>query len=269
MKISYVEDKGIGAISEDKLLIKDGLLGVFDGATSFVKYKDAQGHTGGFLASEIAKNTFEYNSGKLIDVAVLANKKIEEEMINAGIDISDKLNLWSTTIAVVKVSNEDFDWVQIGDSLVVVVYNDDTFKVLIDDYDHDKEWLKIWSGLSQKMVADIRDHLKESLYKNRRESNIKYGVFNGEAEAEKFLKSGRESLKNVAHILIFTDGLFVPKEDPDEPDNFKILVDLFLRGGLEMVKNYVRDLESKDPNCWQYVRLKQFDDIAAIAVSFV
>lgn len=268
IKVDYIEDKGIAKISEDRILIAENLFGVFDGITGFVKYEDEHGKTGGFLAADIARKTFESNKGNLFDIAVLANKNIREAMINCAVDMSDKLNLWGTTVAVLKVNEDDFDWVQISDSLILIVYNDGTFKVLVDDYEHDKEWLKKCEELAQKQVTDIRSHLQDFLYKTRRESNIGYGVFNGEDEAIGFLKSGKESLENVAHILIFTDGLFIPKSGPDTPDDFQSLVDLFLQGGLKRVKEYVRDLEDSDPNCWKYARLKQYDDIAAIAISF-
>ncbi len=267
-KVDYIEDKGVAKISEDRILIKENLFGVFDGITGFVKYEDEQGKTGGFLAAEIARKTFESHDGNLIEAATLANKNIQEAMINCSVDISDKLNLWGTTIAVVKINENNFDWAQISDSLILIIYKDKTFKVLVDDYEHDKEWLKKWQELAQKQVLDVRSHLQDLLYKTRRESNIKYGVLNGENEAVGFLKSGKESLADVAHILIFTDGLFMPKLGPDVPDNFQSLVTLFLQGGLKKVKEHIRSLENEDPNCWKYIRLKQHDDIAAIAISF-
>jgi len=62
--------------------------------------------------------------------------------------------------------------------------------------------------------------------------------------------------------------LFVPKESSLQPDNFRLLVDLFLEGGLENVKNSIRTLENSDPDCKKYVRFKKSDDITAIALSF-
>ncbi|HII16026.1 MAG TPA: hypothetical protein HA362_06970 [Nanoarchaeota archaeon] len=60
----------------------------------------------------------------------------------------------------------------------------------------------------------------------------------------------------------------MPKENPEAPDDFGKFVDIFLDKGLQGVKDYVRSLEASDPKCWKYTRSKQYDDIAAIAVSF-
>jgi hypothetical protein len=62
--------------------------------------------------------------------------------------------------------------------------------------------------------------------------------------------------------------LILPKENPEDQDDFNRFVEIFLEGGLERVKNYVRDLEKTDPECWKYPRYKQYDDIAAISISF-
>ena len=47
-----------------------------------------------------------------------------------------------------------------------------------------------------------------------------------------------------------------------------MFVKLFLNGGLREVKDFVRNLEKNDPKCWKYPRYKQYDDIAAISISF-
>jgi hypothetical protein len=39
-------------------------------------------------------------------------------------------------------------------------------------------------------------------------------------------------------------------------------------GGLKRGRDYIRELEESDPNCWKYPRHKKSDDIAAIAISF-
>ena len=69
-------------------------------------------------------------------------------------------------------------------------------------------------------------------------------------------------------MLVFTDGLIIPKEDPHAVDDFSTTVKLFQEGGLQKVRDYIRQVENTDPNCWKYPRYKKSDDIAALAISF-
>lgn len=268
MKATYILNKGSGYINEDNYIIKDNVFGVFDGATSLDKYKDRSGKTGGFLASRIAKQTFSKHKKSLKEIAVDANLSIKNEMILRGIDINKKINLWSTSVAAVKINKKDFEWVQIGDSLILVIYNDNSFKLLVNNYDHDKKILLIWKKLADKKANNIRAIINNNIIKLRKTMNIKYGIMNGENCMNRFLNKGRKKLTGVKHIIIFTDGLFIPKKDPKKKDDFKTFVKLFLEGGLGKIKNYVREIEKKDPNCWIYPRYKQHDDMAAIAISF-
>ena len=115
---------------------------------------------------------------------------------------------------------------------------------------------------------NIRELVQEDVKINRDRMNEEFGGINGEEKFLKFIKSGEEPLDRVKHIIIFTDGLIIPKENPDAADDFGKFVELFLDGGLKKVLKYVRDLERDDPECWKYPRYKQYDDIAAISISF-
>jgi hypothetical protein len=268
LKIEQLYEKGSNKLNEDALLIQDNLFGVFDGATSLDKYTDEHGYTGAYIAANITRDIFKKNNASITELAHEANSRIREKMIATGIDISKKINLWSTTVAVVKINKHDFDWVQISDSLILVIYEDGRYKLLIKDYDHDKELLGKWKKLADQKVEKIFDTLHDDLIKNRNRAGVEYGNLDGQKEAANFLKSGTESLKNVKHILVFTDGLFIPKENPQDTEDFDTFTSLFLKGGLTEVRDYVRKVEKDDPNCWKYIRFKQFDDIAAISLTF-
>ena len=122
--------------------------------------------------------------------------------------------------------------------------------------------------MADQRTENIREKLQEKIIALRRTSNDEYGVFNGDPRAEQFLHTGTEPLKNVAHILLFTDGFLLPKEEPAAPDDFATMTKLFLEGGLTRIRDYVRKVENDDPKCWEYPRYKKSDDIAAIALSF-
>ncbi|MBI2583847.1 MAG: protein phosphatase 2C domain-containing protein [Candidatus Aenigmarchaeota archaeon] len=267
MKIDFIVDEG--SSKEDAYLIKDNIFGVFDGFNSLDKFIGNDDKTGGLIAATIARNIFSRNGKDLSDLAVEANQKIKEKIQESNIDINKKSRLWGTMFAVVRIKEDSFEWAQIGDSLILVIYKDRSFKLLVSDYDHDKEVLKIWKELANRKKENIRTLIdKGPLLELRNKMNADYGCLTGEDEAIKFLKSGIEKLKTIKHILIFTDGIIIPKENPSEEDNWRVFVKLFLEGGLKNIRDFVRNLEKDDPKCWRYPRYKQYDDITAISISF-
>lgn len=255
-------------MNEDSVVVNGNLFGVFDGATSLDKTTFDDGVTGGYLASTIAGKEFRTNDAPLFDLALRANTAILDEMLSKGVDVAKKENLWSTSAAVGRVENGRFDWVQSGDSLILVIHEDGSYALLVQDYDHDLETLKMWKETEADRSGTILEELNAQIRKVRAGMNITYGVMNGEEQALDFLRHGSVDLDGVQHILMFTDGLFIPREDPETSSDFDQLVSLFLDGGLEAVRDYVRSLEKTDPGCRRYPRFKAHDDIAAIALSF-
>ncbi len=275
MEIRTLYEKGGGKINEDALIASNPIFGVFDGASSLVPYVNNQGQTGAYLASHIAKQAFSRDKMSLFRLAIDANWEIERAMVEASIDTSKKTNRWATTAAVIRLNKDSFDWVQIGDSLILVIHRDASSRLLATDYDHDLQTMIKWKKLADKKVENIRAILDPDDQKVTERMNIDYGAMNGEIGAEKFLKFGTEKLDGISHIILFTDGLFFPKEDPEKPDDWEMFVAHFLdgvsvpgAGGLKKVHQLVRALEDSDPNCWKYPRFKQHDDIAAISISF-
>ncbi|MDO8627293.1 MAG: hypothetical protein Q7K42_02410, partial [Candidatus Diapherotrites archaeon] len=250
MQIELIFDEG--SSKEDSFLIKDNIFGVFDGADGLEKFVATDGRTGGLIASQIARDEFYKNDFELKQIALNANKKILEKMIEAKIDINKKSIMWLTTVAVVRIKEKFFEWAQISDSLILVVYKDNSFKLLVEDYDHDKEILLLWKKFAKKKITNIRKLVEKELVNVRNNIGKNWGVINGTNEIEKFLKTGKESLENVKHIIIFSDGLILPKKDPAKADDFEKIVELYLKGGLQKVKNFIRDIQKTDQECWKY-----------------
>lgn len=265
-KISYILEKGTGKLNEDAVSVNGSVFGVFDGATSLDKKIFENGLTGGFLASNTAKDIFLNKKGSLKELAELANNAIQNKMTENLVDTSDKSNLWSTSAAAVKIDKNTLNWIQIGDSLVLIVYKDGSYKIPVKDFDHDFETLTMWKNISSKTDKSIMEELEKQIIKVRKRMNIDYGVLNGEKEFFSFLKSGTEDLENIESILLFTDGLFIPSETPGE-NNFDKMVELFNEGGLENIRDYVRNIEKKDPCCRKYPRFKTHDDIGAVCLT--
>ncbi len=257
-----------GPKKEDSHIVSSRTFGVFDGAGGLDKYVDTQGRSSGLIASSIAQKEFTRADAPLTTLAQSANQEICKAMLGAGIDITRKTSLWCTTAAVIRLNKDAFEWLQIGDSLIIVIYDDDTFELLIKDYDHDEPIMKIWRRLADEKKEGIRKLIDPQLRALRSQVNETYGCLTGEEKAMQFLKTGTHSLSGVKHILLFTDGIFIPKEDPSKPDDWEFFVKMFLASGFVGIKNLVRAAEEKDPHCWKYPRYKQYDDISAIALTF-
>lgn len=268
MQVDTLFEKGTGTMNEDFHFTSKNLFGVFDGATSLCSRVYEKGYTGGFLASTIAGKTFEQNNDTLENLAVKANAAIKEAMVKRGVSLTDKRASWSTSAAVIRLKDETFEWVQIGDCLVLVIFEDGRHEVLTETFDQDLETLLLWKQVAVKTQKPIGSALKDQILKVRNRKNITYGSFSGEKKALSFVQSGTRHLSGVEHILMFTDGLFVPKTDPETRGDFSLLAHLFLKGGLACIRDFIRRLEKTDPGCRKYPRFKPHDDIAAISLSF-
>ncbi|MDP2703838.1 MAG: protein phosphatase 2C domain-containing protein [bacterium] len=273
--VEQVHEQGISVFNEDVLFVQDNECGVIDGAGSLNKWNDPEsGKTGGYLASHIVQKVVE-SSPDLSPREQLfkANRQLVQEMHSRDINMRDRSSLWSATAALVRIHEDQFSWAQVGDSRIVVIMRDGTFKTLGSDLDFDKETLVLWKQLAaEDGIPDIRHdkRMEDQITKVRGRANIDYGLLNGDEEIEQFLRSGsgEESLKNISAILLFTDGLTIPKEDPRAEDDIAGLVRLYLEGGISHVKEHIRSLEREDPECRRFPRGKRHDDIAALAISF-
>jgi hypothetical protein len=267
MRAEHILEKGSGSINEDALVMEGSLFGVFDGATSLDKALFDGCKTGGRIASSTACDVFKKNGDSLAALAGRANEKIGETMIRHGVNLSARQNLWSTSAAVARVDGQDLEWVQAGDACIVLVHGDGSHRVLGEKPDHDFETLSLWKQMAGTSPVTIGQALAHQIAATRRQMNRTYGVLNGERAAEDFILSGVEPLEDVAHILLFTDGLQLPTPTPEPLKRFDRLVATYLRFGLHGLKDRIRAIEANDPMCRQYPRFKCHDDIAAIAIN--
>ena len=267
MRAEHILEKGSGRINEDALVIEESLFGVFDGATSLDKALFDGCKTGGKIASSTACDVFRKNGDSLAALAGKANEMIWETMIRHGVNLSSRQNLWSTSAAVARVDGRSLEWVQAGDACIVLVHGDGSHRVLGEKPDHDFETLFLWKQMADTSPVTIGQALAHQIAETRQKMNRTYGVLNGERAAEDFILSGVEPLEDVAHILLFTDGLQLPTPDPEPLKRFDRLVATYLRLGLHGLRDRIRTIEDKDPLCRQFPRFKCHDDIAAIAIT--
>ena len=264
--VETILEKGSGAFNEDVLLQADDLFGVFDGATSLDKRKFAGGLTGGLLAAQIAAQTFQEEQAGLERLAIRANSRIRDTLLAENVSMTERHRLWSTSLAVIRLAADRFEYCQTGDALILVIQDNGAFRILTPEIDIDRETLHLWKKLPTTQAATIHDVLADQIFRVRLQMNVSYGVLNGEPEAAGFLRHGYHELAGVSDILLFTDGLFLPRENPLACNDWRCLVDLYQAGGLQAVHNHVRRLQQEDPACRKYPRFKQHDDIAAVAI---
>lgn len=268
MIVETLFEKGSGLMNEDFYIVSGNLFGVFDGATSLSSEVYENRRTGGFLASHIAGEIFRRNDGTLKNLAEEANAAIAKAMRENGMSMADKRYLWNTGAAVVRVDTETFEWIQIGDCLVLVFYDDGRYDVLTDNFDHDFETLQLWKETCRQTMEPIQRALKDQIQRVREQMNVSYGSFSGEKEALSFIQTGVGRLEGVKDIVLFTDGLFIPRSEPSDRSDFDLFSTLYRQGGLYHVGKYVREMESTDEACRIYPRFKTHDDIAAISLTF-
>ncbi len=259
-------EKGSGELNEDVLLRADDLFGVFDGATSLDRRRFAGGLTGGLLAAQIAALTFQEEDACLAHLAARANRRIRNTLLAENISMTERRRLWSTSLAVIRLTEGRFEYCQTGDALILLIDSDGGFFLVTPEIDIDRETLHLWKNTPDARTAAIHDVLADQIQRVRLQMNVSYGVLNGEPEAVNFLRHGYHDLAGVSDILLFTDGLFLPRENPLAHDDWQSLVDLYRLGGLQAIRDHVRRLQQEDPACRKYPRFKQHDDIAAVAI---
>jgi len=268
--ITSLLEQGSADCNEDRLLLRDDLYGVFDGATSLGPKELFDGLTGGGMAAQIAKESFLDSTESLFEAGVDANRRVAIAQTSAGKDLSVRENLWTTSMAVVRVAGTELEFCQTGDSLIVLMHRDGSHSLLTPEIDIDCETMMLWKKLSSSEEAEssIYDELGQQIRKVRLQMNRDYGVLNGEPEAVKFFNHGSVPLASVTDVLLFTDGLYLPKRNPEECSDWSGLVKQYRAGGLHGLRDYVRGLQTSDPDLTVYPRFKMHDDIAAVALQF-
>ncbi len=267
-KIERVFEQGSGLLNEDCLTCSDNLFGVFDGASSLVPQL-FQGKTGAWWASRLVSNEFSKNDASLFELGSRANKKLQLQMTAMQVESTDNLHCWSASAAVCRLHDDKVEWLQSGDCQILAISKEGDCRLLTDYHNHDRETLQLWQQLIACDEPEPLKKLRPQIEKVRRQMNQSYGAFNGKAAALDFFRLGSHSLRDIRHLLIFTDGLLPPSEEPNEKPDFCWLAKHYHQGGLQQVMQEIRRLEKTDPHCHRFPRFKQHDDIAAVAISLV
>ncbi|MEG9295335.1 protein phosphatase 2C domain-containing protein [Mangrovibacillus sp. Mu-81] len=279
MKLNHYIIKGDGRLNEDALIIneKQSLYGVADGVSSLVPFTSEENLTGGFIASDTAKDHLESHMSSGLDLfseVSNINRILYTKMKEYEIDRSRKEQLWGTALAAVKITENGIEYIQTGDCMILAVYQNGEVRPLTRlQVEHLEEaaiekWKQcILEGLKTK--AEIMPHVKEQLIANRQQSNTVngYGVLNGEPEASDYFEYGKINKVGLSRLIMLTDGLFLPAEKvPDGIPYWNHVAASILEKGLDQYTKDLIALEESDPECIKYPRFKKSDDKAGIVI---
>lgn len=272
MKITSLSEIGIRALNEDAIFIDEnrGLFAVFDGASSLDNYKNERGETGGYIASHSAVETFSNSSAN--NAASLfeeANHEIELLHKAAGIDTADPIHRFGTTVAAAYVHKHTIELLQCADSVAIVIDKAGRATVPLGYHDQDLPEMLEWKRLAEKGMKgdEIHQLIRPRTIEKRRQVNETFGTMNGDTRAQEFAFTSSIARTGIAHIILLTDGMFVPKEDPEAEEDWQQYADIFLQGGIRELFSIVRKIESSDPNLTRYPRYKLHDDASAVAIT--
>lgn len=205
---------------EDSFFCNEGLrvYGVCDGATPLVSFQDEEGHNGAYLASNLFASHFTSLKEKsnLQNEIAIANKALEEKMIEYKVDTRKKDHVWCTCIAVVCIKDRSIQYAQLGDCMIVATLHDGTMKVLTKDTvkgisvrakrKREEDRKKGLPVPEEHIFNDIQEQLKYNRYLANMPNG--YSVANGMPEAITWIQQGELPLAEVKGIFICSDGLF-------------------------------------------------------------
>ncbi|WP_019908951.1 protein phosphatase 2C domain-containing protein [Paenibacillus sp. HW567] len=263
--------KGHGEWNEDALVINEAasVYGVVDGATSLSPYRNQEGRTGGYIASQLAAAHFKnMEQQQTLEVTVTeANRALREKMAAEGVDISDSSSLWSAALVAVQVHPYSIDYVQAGDCMLLAKYKDGTVRALThSQLAHiDQKTLGAMEELRAEGVSDpveLRTRLTPLLLDNRTKANTLagYGVLNGSLDFPLFLEKGTFNRANLESLYMVSDGLYTEGTDWNE------LVDNLDRLGAEGYARGLYDKEQEDHLLLAVPRLKVSDDKTCVVL---
>ncbi|SFE10406.1 Protein phosphatase 2C [Paenibacillus catalpae] len=282
MVITYEEitRKGVGVLNEDAIIShpKANLYGALDGVSSLVPYVNSKKETGGFIAANLVKNYFESltEPGSLKDHVTEVNNLLREQMILANINLEKKEELWGAALAILRVHDDGVEFIQTGDCMILAVYDNEEVRPLTwrqVSHLEASAFAKWQEGITKGLNSrkELHETVIATIVQNRYRSNTDggYGVLNGEKDAVRFFEYGKINLTCLKHIILLTDGMFLPTNIvPEQNSYWSFVAHSILDKGLTLYTRELIELEECDPECMNHVRFKKSDDKTAIVINF-
>jgi len=285
MKWDQISIQGSSAWNEDSWLVREDVqvYAVMDGATSVTPFRGPNGETGGYLAADTVRKTLDalaaeqWRQMTLKEAVLLANEAVRSAMLDSGVNVEDKAQLWVSEIAMIQVTPTQVHYVQTGDCMILARYKDGTERLVThDQLAHiDTQTMHRWkecveSGMTRR--EDIRRKVEPFIRSNKVKMNTLegYSAINGEPQLGDYIEYGTINRIQLTDLLLVTDGLF-PLTEPDSLhmrlDDSKLWSGV-LEYGLQGYAERLIAQEQSDPDCQKYMRFKTSDDKTAIWLKF-
>lgn len=267
--VTRITEQGSIVHNEDRYLIKNNVFAVFDGATNVGRELSIYEMTPGEFAAETLRNSIEETEG-IEDGLRLGNDKIEDGIRQFFFEPT-KQDRFSSTATVVRINeNNTLDYWNVADSFFFLINKDGKVVLPFELFEFDREVLtELKKRLADNDIEDPIEEMRDIILAHKNDANVKYGVFNGEQEVFNLMKKGSVDLTNIATVVLFTDGMNYPSEDPNAPTDYQAMADLYLEGGVEHMLDTVREMEEDDSEFKKYPRFKMHDDATVIAVDLL
>lgn len=266
-------EQGSSIISEDAIIInkKNRIFGVVDGATSVTSYRNSHGETGGYIAANLLASFFKKSSKvhSLSEVVLEVNHSLRNLMIEAGVDINEKADLWSAAFVIIRINEMNIEYVQAGDCMLFAKYQDGTIRAMTHPQVAHLDSITIQKAIDlRKQGYTSREHLLPTLRTNRAKANTitGYGVLNGEPQFNQFLESGTFSRACMSKLYLLSDGLFPKTESVDDKIDWEQMIHDMDEKGLVKYGNDLIAAEEADAECQHYPRIKKSDDKTGITI---
>jgi serine/threonine protein phosphatase PrpC len=269
--------KGSSELNEDALVVNNEskVFGVIDGATSVTPYKNIEGETGGFIAANLlASYIYDADDNSSLEHCVLmANEALNKLMVESGVNIYKKTDLWSAAFVAVRISETKLDYVQAGDCMLFAKYKGGQIRSLTHDQVSRFDAITINKLLDGKRLGyrdpdELFQYVLSTVRENKNKANELdgYSVLNGDRNLVNFLEKGTINLSDVERIYMITDGLFYPSTDVDSKNEWGYMVSKIDNMGLLDYAKQLIQIEESDPQCNKYTRLKKSDDKTGIVI---
>lgn len=275
-----ITQKGVGLLNEDAVISHPtaNVYGVVDGVSSLTAYLNTNKETGGFIAANLIRDYFESLAelGSLRDHIVEVNNHLREQMVLANIDLEKKEELWGAALSILHVQDDGVEFIQTGDCMILAVYENGEVRPLTWRQVSHLEapaFAKWQEGISRGLNTqkELHETVIDTITKNRYQSNTDggYGVLNGEKNAVRFLEYGKINLTGLKHIILMTDGMFLPSSVvPEQNSYWSFVAHEILTKGIKLYTQELLELEDSDPECINHIRFKKSDDKTAMVIHF-
>ena len=265
---------------EDKIFVGDKRLGIIDGASSSTDLNDYP-HSGEFTA-DILHNAFHLENLKLSEVfetaSTMAQAKYQSLTGNTLENVPKQLRSSSSfVLAEIDIAKNLLIYVQSGDCMLFIQYNDGSIKQVTKDSFEEFEKMHVnslYEKLPENYTIDdfktAQENTKKLISKNKEYMNTLggYSAFDGSNTAYNYFDKGMISLENVSQILLLTDGLkssFNDTSDSDWVFSAKKCFGEYVN--MVCYKHILHNKELEDELCSKGKRFKVSDDKAGILYS--